>query len=52
MTHVTETPGLAIPTIHLNGTSREQLLKDLQKAANRVRDALAAVEQTAPNGRD
>jgi hypothetical protein len=40
------------PTIHLNGTSREALLRGFADAADAVRDALAAVQATYPNGRD
>lgn len=43
---------LAIPTIHLNGTSREQLQKEILDAARAVNKAISALEAAAPNGRD
>lgn len=43
---------LAIPMIHSNGTSREQLQRDLEAAVHSLRDAREALQQTAPNGRD
>lgn len=41
-----------IPTIHLNGTSRETLIDDYSKAAHAVSDAISALKGTEPNGRD
>jgi hypothetical protein len=43
---------LAIPTIHLNGTSRESLLQDLIKALEALTDATDAVQKCSPNARD
>ena len=43
---------LAIPTIHLNGTSRAELVKQVEDAAHAVQAAIRAVEQACPNGRD
>jgi len=40
------------PTIHLNGSLAKTLEDDYRAAAILVRDALDAVERTAPNGRD
>ena len=40
------------PTIHLNGSSLGHLIEDYEKAARLVGDALVALGQTVPNGRD
>lgn len=43
---------LEYPTIHLNGSSKSTLVKDLRAAYRAVQEAAAAVAQTAPHGRD
>ena len=43
---------LALPTVHLNGTSSADLLGALCNAADAVRAAIEAHAQTFPNGRD
>ncbi len=43
---------LAIPAIHLNGTSAERLILALCRASTAIDDAYAKVKLTAPNGRD
>jgi hypothetical protein len=43
---------MTTPTIHLNGTSRESLLDGYRNAADALRGAIAALQQTAPHGRD
>lgn len=43
---------MIIPTIHLNGTSRDTLLEQVTDAYSAVKAAIAAVQQAAPNGRD
>lgn len=43
---------MMVPTIHLNGTSRESLVADYEAALDAVRAALDALCATAPNGRD
>lgn len=43
---------VAIPTIHLNGTSGPQLLDDHLAAVEALRDAWKALSAMAPNGRD
>jgi hypothetical protein len=43
---------MMIPTIHLNGTSRQELLDGYVVALNAVRDAIIAVGNACPNGRD
>lgn len=40
------------PTIHLNGTSADELLKNYRAAYNAILNAQAALQQTAPHGRD
>ncbi|HEU5463457.1 MAG TPA: hypothetical protein VFV82_04960 [Candidatus Binatia bacterium] len=40
------------PTIHMNGTSREELLDQLCKAGAALRDAMGALAEASPNGRD
>lgn len=40
------------PTVHLNGTSGEDLFKQYAGAAAAVRQALDAVSQASPHGRD
>lgn len=41
-----------VPTIHSNGTSREQLLDQVCQAHFAVIKAVEALERAAPNGRD
>lgn len=43
---------MMIPVIHLNGTSREELVRQCQEATVALRLALARVHDMAPNGRD
>ncbi len=43
---------LIAPTIHLNGTSKEELLDKLTGALTTLNSALNAVALTAPHGRD
>lgn len=43
---------MLVPTIHLNGTSQEDLLTQVTKAAHAVYAAVEALSQMAPNGRD
>lgn len=43
---------IALPTLHLNGTAKDNLLEPLQEAIEAVRNATAAVISTYPNGRD
>lgn len=44
--------GLRVPTVHLNGTSRDELLDNLRKAWRAVHDAGEAVRKTCPHDRD
>ena len=43
---------LAIPTIHLNGSNKATMLEDLANAREAIRDAIRALGETMPNGRD
>jgi hypothetical protein len=43
---------MMVPTIHRNGTSKESLLEGYIAAGYAVQTALAALCETAPNGRD
>ena len=40
------------PTIHLNGTTADELLGSLEVACNELHKTLEAVARTAPHGRD
>lgn len=42
----------AKPTIHRNGSSKQQLMEDLLTAMQAIDEAIKAVRQTSPNGRD
>lgn len=54
--HVTaalsEKPSLSVPTIHLNGTSKESLVRDLCAAHHALTEAGRKLAATCPNGRD
>ena len=43
---------LAVPTVHRNGTSGKELLEQMMDARSAVHDAIKAVQNTCPNGRD
>ncbi len=43
---------MLLPSIHLNGTSAEQLLEQACEAGNAVRAAIVALEAAGPNARD
>jgi hypothetical protein len=45
-------PFMMVPTIHLNGTLRRDLMEAAMNAANAVRAASEQVARTGPNGRD
>jgi hypothetical protein len=45
-------PKLSIPTVHLNGTSKESLLEQLRRAVEAVNRASDAVSSASPHGRD
>lgn len=42
----------AKPLIHLNGTPASRLLEEYREASQAVREAVAALTETAPNQRD
>ena len=43
---------MRVPTIHLNGTSQESLMEALEQASGKVQEAIDALSEVAPNGRD
>lgn len=43
---------MMVPTIHLNGTSKERLLDALEEAYAAIHTAIEKLGETAPNGRD
>jgi hypothetical protein len=43
---------LVIPRVHWNGTSRDELLKQLADARQAIHDALDALAKATPHGRD
>lgn len=43
---------VAIPTIHLNGTSAESLLEDLMDAYRDIGQAIQSMRHVTPNARD
>lgn len=43
---------MTLPTIHLNGTSRDGLVSPLVAASDAIAVAFDALKQTYPNGRD
>ena len=43
---------IAVPTVHLNGTSKQALLDQLQEAIGAIEDAGKALARAAPHGRD
>ncbi|MBO0784324.1 MAG: hypothetical protein J2P37_36440 [Ktedonobacteraceae bacterium] len=45
-------PDLMIPVVHLNGTSRDELLKQITDAIEAVNTAMGALQKAAPHGRD
>jgi hypothetical protein len=46
------TAKLTMPHVHLNGTSRDQLLEGYIDSVNAVRHAIEVVQKNAPNMRD
>ena len=43
---------MIFPTVHLNGTGRQALLDQLCEASAAINDALKALSNAMPNGRD
>lgn len=48
----TVTGATIFPTVHLNGTSQEELLNQLVEAMNGIREADQKLSDSQPNGRD
>ena len=46
------TNDLAIPTVHINGTSQKELSDGLEKALNKIDEAILALRDAWPHGRD
>lgn len=42
----------AVPSVHLNGTSQEELERQLREAASAIATAVEKLRQAAPHGRD
>lgn len=49
---IVERAKLTPPTVTLGGTSRDELVGGYLEAARRIRETLAALGRTEPNGRD
>ena len=43
---------MIVPMVHLNGTSKQSLLNDLDEAFDALDVAFHKLKRTAPNGRD
>ena len=43
---------MQVPTVHLNGTSRDALIEQLSDAQFGIRQAIELLGKAAPNGRD
>lgn len=43
---------MMVPTIHSNGTSKKSLFEGYAKAYGTVNEAIKALAETGPNGRD
>jgi predicted RNase H-like HicB family nuclease len=43
---------MMVPTIHLNGTSKEELMEQLQNAARALSEAIQQLGEACPNARD
>ena len=43
---------LQVPTVHLNGTSKDALVKNLENAYRALLEACRSLNETAPHGRD
>lgn len=51
MTNLSEN-GLICPVVHTNGTGQEDLMRQYREAYRAVQDALKALAQASPHGRD
>ena len=43
---------MIVPTVHLNGTSKDELLRQVLEADRAINVALSRLHDAAPNGRD
>jgi transposase len=43
---------MSVPTVHLNGTSQEELVSLRLDVVEAIRDAVVALRKAAPHGRD
>lgn len=43
---------MKVPTVHMNGTSRDELVEQLCKVSRQFNNLMAALLDAAPNGRD
>ena len=43
---------MRFPSIHLNGTSKRELISQLNEASHALNNAYSALKQAAPHGRD
>lgn len=43
---------MILPLVHKNGTSKDALLEQCRKAGAKVREAMEALSEMAPHGRD
>jgi hypothetical protein len=43
---------MMVPTVHLNGTSKEELMRQLRDAYRALVKAMDALAEACPNGRD
>ena len=43
---------MIIPSVHLNGTSKDELLRQIENVVRVLGEAISALRQMAPNGRD
>ena len=43
---------LEVPSVHLGGTSKEELMRQYLQANTQIREAIEALQQATPHGRD
>ncbi len=43
---------MSLPTVHLNGTSREELVSQRLSVVTAIREAVVELRKAAPHGRD
>ena len=52
MTKTMDKPTLAVPTVHLNGTSKTELVGGYREAVSALNEAYTKVNAAMPHGRD